>query len=224
MARIGEFLELYERPDNPYPDKFHPTFHRYRLPEPRRIKKSSTIFVCSMADLFGDWVPDTWIKEVFKACDAAPQHQYLFLTKNPGRYQRMILTGQLPYKENYWFGRTVVGGEVQSENNFHTDFISIEPLLFPVKYLAYAKTKWVIVGAESGNSKKKVEPKREWVEDIAYQCNAAGIPLFMKNSLRSQMGDEFVQEWPWPVPENKFDEDKRSQSCMGGRTGYQQVG
>lgn len=65
----------------PYPLGFSPTFHRYRLDEPQHWKKPRTIFVCSMADLFGDWVPDEWIKAVFDACEKAPQHRYLFLTK-----------------------------------------------------------------------------------------------------------------------------------------------
>jgi protein gp37 len=74
----------------PYPNGFAPTLHRYRMNEPTSIKNPQTIFVCSMADLFGEWVPDEWIQEVFKACDAAPQHRYLFLTKNPKRYEQVL--------------------------------------------------------------------------------------------------------------------------------------
>lgn len=37
----------------PFPFGFDPTFHRYRLGEPQKWKKPQTIFVCSMADLFG---------------------------------------------------------------------------------------------------------------------------------------------------------------------------
>ena len=47
--------------DNPYPHGFEPTFHAYRLDEPARLTKPRNIFVCSMADLFGEWVPDEWI-------------------------------------------------------------------------------------------------------------------------------------------------------------------
>ena len=72
----------------PYPYGFIPTFHRYRLND-YIGKKGRNIFVCSMADLFGEWVPDSWIKEVFKACENAPQHNYLFLTKNPIRYAQL---------------------------------------------------------------------------------------------------------------------------------------
>ena len=69
----------------PYPFGFSPTFHRNILSDPKHWKKPRTIFVCSMADLFGEWVPDEWIRAVFEACEAAPQHRYIFLTKNPAR-------------------------------------------------------------------------------------------------------------------------------------------
>lgn len=69
----------------PYPYGFAPTFHRYHLND-YIAKKGRNIFVCSMADLFGKWVPDGWIEEVFNSCKKAPQHNYLFLTKNPERY------------------------------------------------------------------------------------------------------------------------------------------
>ena len=35
------------------------------------------------------------------------------------------------------------------------------------------------------------------IENIAEQCRAVNVPLFMKNSLRGLMGDDFVQETPW---------------------------
>ena len=51
----------------PYPFEFEPTLHRYRLFKPTTLKEPQTIFVCSMADLFGSWVADKWIEEVFAA-------------------------------------------------------------------------------------------------------------------------------------------------------------
>ena len=51
---------LFKR--EPYPYNFTPTLHRYRLNE-YRDRKGRNIFVCSMADLFGDWIPDSWIEE-----------------------------------------------------------------------------------------------------------------------------------------------------------------
>ena len=48
----------------PYPYGFEPTLHRYRLGQPQNTKEPQTVFVCSMADLFGRWVPTSWIVEV----------------------------------------------------------------------------------------------------------------------------------------------------------------
>ena len=85
----------------PFPVGFRPTLHKYRLWEPAHVKKPQTIFVCSMADLFGEWVPDEWIAEVFNACLLSPQHRYLFLTKNPGRYMKLAEAGVLPEENNF---------------------------------------------------------------------------------------------------------------------------
>lgn len=86
-----------------YPYAFDPTFHHYRLND-YTGKKGRNIFVCSMADLFGSWVPDSWIWEVFKACEKAPQHNYLFLTKNPKRYVELSEKGILKHTGNMWYG------------------------------------------------------------------------------------------------------------------------
>ena len=96
-----------------YPFRFEPTFHRYRLDEPERWTKPRNIFVCSMADLFGDWVPDKWILDVFAACERAPQHRYLFLTKNPDRYIKLAQMDKLPKKNNMWYGTTVTTEDTQ---------------------------------------------------------------------------------------------------------------
>ena len=80
----------------PYPFGFKPTFHRYRLNQPMRWTKPRDIFVCSMADLFGEWVPTEWISAVIEACKAAPQHRYLFLTKNPN--ERFVLNPDFKLK------------------------------------------------------------------------------------------------------------------------------
>ena len=91
----------------PYPYGFEPTLHRYRLGQPQNTKEPQTVFVCSMADLFGRWVPTSWIVEVLDACHKAPQHRYLFLTKNPARYLELDHLALLPHESNFWYGSTV---------------------------------------------------------------------------------------------------------------------
>lgn len=180
----------------PYPFDFYPTFHRYRLNEYLN-KKGRNIFVCSMADLFGEWVPDSWIYEVFEACNKAPQHNYLFLTKNPGRYEKLLNCYMPP---NMWFGWSQTGPagadfSFSTHHSVHT-FISIEPLLKPFEEYHIRGIDWVIIGAETGRRKDKVVPKCEWIESIVEQCQAESIPVFMKSSLAEIWGKPLMQEFP----------------------------
>ena len=180
----------------PYLFDFQPTFHKYRLNEYLN-KKGRNIFVCSMADLFGDWVPDSWIKEVFEACNKAPQHNYLFLTKNPKRYEKLLDRYMPP---NMWFGWSQTG-PVGTDFSFSTHhsvqtFISIEPLLSPFTEFHIQGVEWVIIGAETGRRKDKVIPKCEWIEDIVEQCRKADIPVFMKSSLIDVWSDPLIREFP----------------------------
>ena len=56
---------------------------------------------------------------------------------------------------------------------------------------------WLIIGAETGNRKGKVVPDKDWIMEIAEECELMDIPLFMKESLRGIMGKDFRQEFPW---------------------------
>lgn len=219
-----------DRKIQPYPFDFLPTFHRYKLYEPKKWKKPRNIFVCSMADLFGEWVPDEWIETVINACLAAPQHRYLFLTKNPGRYCHLERAGIMPKGDNFWFGATfdhsnwpghdgpheipgrpttfaLHGKMVHDAGDFYypaypekNRFVSFEPLLYDIgAHIGSTGAQWHIIGAETGNRKGKVATQREWVEHIVEYSDKNHIPVFMKESLRGLMGDDFRQEFPWEV-------------------------
>ena len=204
----------------PYPFGFLPTLHGYRLDEPQAWKTPKDIFVCSMADLFADYIPDEWIAKVFDACKQAPQHRYFFLTKNPERYVKLFNLGLIPEgHDNFWFGTTVTSSEQFFFFRESTNcFLSIEPIMgyFPVFNIEPQKGKkltdmeqklkdagynlknlgirWIIVGAETGNRKGRVIPEREWIDNIRESCDKYGIALYMKDSLRELMGEGFRQE------------------------------
>ncbi len=55
------------------------------LTQPLRWAAPRTVFVCSMTDLFGDWVTDTMLDNIFAVMTAAPQHTFQVLTKRPKR-------------------------------------------------------------------------------------------------------------------------------------------
>jgi protein gp37 len=171
-----------------YPFGFEPTLHRYRMDIPKKLKMGNNIFVGAMADIFGTWVPDEWISEVMQVCEENPIHNYLFLTKNPERYQRL----NLPDKQNMWYGTSITNEADIDRLNYlpagHKTFVSIEPLLADIKARDYVnmfkdKVNWIIIGAETGRSKGKVAPSFEWVKDIVLMADEAEIPVFMKESL-----------------------------------------
>jgi len=60
------------------------------LIQPLRWKKPRTIFVCSMTDLFADFVPDEWIDKVFAVMALAPQHTFQVLTKRAKRMREYV--------------------------------------------------------------------------------------------------------------------------------------
>ncbi len=118
-------VKIANRFHDRYPDidPFAPTFYPDRLSEPGKAKKSSKIFVCSMADLFGDWVPGERIAQVRDVALLTPQHIFQFLTKNPKR-----LKDCNPWPSNCWVGTTVTN---QADDWRIVELLKVEaPVLF----------------------------------------------------------------------------------------------
>lgn len=189
----------------PYPYGFEPTFHKYRLDVPQRWPKHKVIFVCSMADLFGKWVPDEWIEEVFEACRKAPQHTYLFLTKNPDRLCDLANDDKLPTDKNFWYGSTLDNRKARRYPGRFRDhtYLSIEPLQ---EYMdaglgSFGSAEWIIIGAETGNRKEKIIPEKAWIDNICEAASITQAAVFMKDSLISIVGEENMRrEFPWDMP------------------------
>jgi protein gp37 len=62
-----------------------PFLDKKALTLPFRWRSPRRIFVCSMTDLFGEWVPDEWIDRIFGVMVCSPQHVFQILTKRPER-------------------------------------------------------------------------------------------------------------------------------------------
>lgn len=178
-----------------YPFDFAPTLHRYRMDIPGKLKMGKIIFVGAMADVFGAWVPDEWIKEILSVCKEYPIHNYLFLTKNPERYiQYGVPTGQ----ENLWYGTTITcsadADRIFSLVMDARTFVSIEPLqerLDKADIEAICRiADWIIIGAETGRNKNKILPAVDWIMDIVAEADKAEKPVFMKDSLIPIIGEE----------------------------------
>jgi len=187
-----------------FPKGFHPHFFEERLTEPYKLKKPSRIFVCSMGELFGHWVPGWWIEQVLGVARALPRHTFIFLTKYPGRLREcdfpcnawVGVTVNYPYKET---GRVY---DLVEGCNACVKFVSFEPLFQNPDGNLYGypwtELNWVIVGAQTGPYKP---PRRGWVEEIVNFGRAYGIPVFLKDNLFRGIPDlPKIQEFP----ERKF--------------------
>lgn len=183
-----------------YPHSFIPTLLRYRLND-YIGKKGRNIFVCSMADLFGKWVPDRWIVDVMNSCINNPDNNYLFLTKNPKRYREHYIPRDFA---TLWFGVTVTRKDeisrVYEMVSHRNKFVSIEPILEDLELKKgdrfFYFVDWVIIGAETGNRKGKIVPGRKWIENIVNACRGERVPVFMKKSLATVWGEPLIQEFP----------------------------
>lgn len=110
------------------------------LAKPLRWKKPRRVFVCSMTDLFGEWVTDEMLNRVFAVMAWTPHITYQVLTKRPERMREYIQTGigvesrwPLP---NVWLGVSAEDQEraderipVLLETPAAVRFVSAEPLL-----------------------------------------------------------------------------------------------
>lgn len=173
--------------------EFAPHFWKGRLNQFVSEKEPCRIFMNSMGDAFGDWVPLEWIREMLIACAGDPRHTYYFLTKNPKRYSEDLIRGFFEVNPNFWMGFTAETGKLYHQRLHEyrkfpdsmvskQSFVSIEPM-FDGKHklnMYNIHPGWVIVGAQT---KPDMFPSIQWVENIHQQCDNLSIPLFMKDSL-----------------------------------------
>lgn len=75
-------------PGHPYEQGFDPRVVPEKLGEPLRWKRGRRVFVNSMSDLFGEFVPDDYVAAVFGVMGACKQHVFQVLTKRAERLPR----------------------------------------------------------------------------------------------------------------------------------------
>jgi protein gp37 len=200
-----------------YPVGFTPLFHSERLSAPRNTEvpeeaeqdpRFARVFVCSMADLYGKWVPDEWIEQVHQSCIDNPQWDYLMLTKFPRRYVGLDLP------KTAWLGTSVdeqkrvrlAEDAFRQIQNVRVKWLSLEPLLAPLQFTDLSMFDWVVIGAQSATEQPEghveaFSPPMEWVTRLIDQAHEAGCAVYLKENLQGKCtaqspGMKLIQEEP----------------------------
>jgi protein gp37 len=165
-----------------YANGFELTLHENVIEEPLKWRDPRTVFVNSMSDMFHEDVPFNFINRIFNVMYQASIHTFQVLTK---RSKRLLeLSPRINWPNNVWMGVSVENSINQfridhlRETGAHIKFLSLEPLLGPLKNLDLQGIDWVIVGGESGPRARQV--KEEWIINIRDQCMETGVPFFFK--------------------------------------------
>ncbi len=178
--RLSKRLKAMGQPN--YRNGFKLTLQPQMLELPLKWKKPQTIFVNSMSDLFHVDVPLEYIQRVFDVMNQAHWHRFQVLTKRAERLDE--ISSELNWSQNIWMGVSVESQKyVHRIDNLRNSgakvkFLSLEPLLGPLKDLNLKNIDWAIVGGESGYGARPMEI--DWVLDIRRQCEESDVPFFFK--------------------------------------------
>lgn len=192
-----------------FPAGFTPLFHHERLAAPahttipqahRDDPAYRRVFVCSMADLYGRWVPDEWIDQVHGSMLAAPHWQYILLTKFPSRYAGLDLPA------NAWVGTSVdeqkrvriAEDAFRQIDDVKVKWLSLEPLKEPLKFTDLSMFDWVVIGAQTATRQPDgnvpaFDPPPDWVIRITAQAKEASCAVHWKPNLRRSL---WFDEYP----------------------------
>jgi protein gp37 len=166
-----------------YARGFDLTLHEDRLGQPLGRNKPTVYFVCSMADLFHEEVPDAFVERVLAVARQTPRHTYLLLTKRAKRLPAFFANRPVP--ANVWLGVTVEDRryglpriDLLRQIPARVRFLSVEPLLEDLGPLDLGGIHWVLVG---GESEPVARPMREeWALSVRDRCRAAGVAFLFK--------------------------------------------
>ena len=179
------------------PYDFSPTIHPARFDRPAATplpaeastdQRFKNVFVCSMADLFGSWVPQEWIQEVLKVVREQHQWDFLFLTK----YPKNLL-------HQDWPGNSWVGASVDSQKRLDPTidvfrklkmshpgvvrWVSFEPLTERVETPDLKMLDAIVIGGQSAaNGQPKICPEAEWVTELIIAAKRDGCKVFVKTN------------------------------------------
>jgi len=192
-----------------YPQGFgHHYWRPEVLEEPLKIKKPTRIFLDSMSDLMGHWVPAEEIEQVLAICRKASWHDFQLLTKNAQRLK------EFDFPSNVWVGVSAPPTSMFGKNLTFSQqqrmvevmmtnlrdlpapikWMSIEPLSFDIApLLVGSPLQWAVIGAAT-NGVKNYQPKPEWIANVLEVLDKQGTRIFFKGNLK--WNNEWREDFP----------------------------
>lgn len=226
-----------------YPEGFeYHYWHEQRLKEPLQIREPARIFLDSMSDLMGHWVPDEQVEAILEITRQARWHTFQLLTKNAPRLLKF------DFPDNVWLGVSsppdfMFGKRLSyqsQEKMLHKTlkilsqiegltWMSIEPLSWDVAPIIEQypdALQWAVIGAAT-NGRKKYQPDSKHVQNLLDVLDKREIPTFFKGNLKwDPWREEFpsgrdgkggqMEEWP---PDLRIREMMAGEQGSGGSRG-----
>lgn len=197
-----EQAELHYRPKRIFPEgeEFTPHLWEERLDDPTNTKipkelqdvpGGNYVFVSSMGDLFGEWVPREWIDRVIQVTNLNRQFVFIFLTKNPERYN------EFSFPPNTLIGTTVDCQEmadkvvrILKKIDHPHKFVSCEPMTSRIMFEEWP-FEWLIIGGRSRTrNMDEAQPVWEDVVDLTEDALNHWVQVYHKPNLHPVM-DQF---------------------------------
>ncbi len=212
---------------HPFENGFDLTLREERLGQPLVWRRPRMIFVNSMSDLFHKKVPRPFVDAVFKTMESADWHVFQVLTKRSSRMRDYVNARyrHTPPPAHVWLGVSVEDGTKLSRVDHLRDttaevrFLSLEPLIGPIKGLDLGGIHWAIVGGESGPGARPME--LGWVTRIRDRCLACGVPFFFKQwgGATPKAGGRLLEgrewnQWPYTISEASSAEISRARGAV----------
>lgn len=194
--------------------------------QPFHWRKYRRVFVCSMTDLFADFVPEGWLHRIFAVMAACPNMDFLVLTKRSERAARLLTDDLFAVNvrivakregwlkdmihwplPNVWAGFSA-GNQTLFDARWHhmqhiaaagwLTWCSAEPLLDPITFGSALEPGGLQWGVVGGESGRKSRVcDIGGIRSCVCEFESVGLPLVVK-----QLGRRPVGSWndlPLPV-------------------------
>jgi protein gp37 len=207
-----------------YPRGFEAHYWRPNVLKDLKTSTVEFVFVDSMADMFGRWVPDEQVitvldtlreaswktfqsltkaaKRLLKFTDWMPPNLWVGVSSPPDHFMGRELT--VEQKTRYMHVALETLAEVKARTG-NIVWMSFEPLSHDISGIVAAYPgvlDWAIIGAAS-NGRRYIQPRAADVDALLDVLDAQGVGTFFKGNIRP-----LLQDWDFGTPtKNRWRED-----------------